>query len=386
MQDKRRLGIIFTFPISESRGDFLTHIPVRMRRLLGNRVDIYVIYSGPLNRRILIDQGMHTIEMPRIKNKKIARLTFPFILFFFAARLFRKDKLDVLMNANNHKWMLLVAFAAHLFGKRAVARVTGDILIYQYRGIGGKMQVSFDKLIEKLALRTVDEILCVSHSIKTTIIKRMGQKQNIHVISQGVDTQRFKIPSHGKVLDHFAKRLIFIGRIEPDKGLVYALNAFKQLRNKGYVLSFDIYGDGSQRGLLEEQYSHIPGIRFHGHISHDKVPNAFASGGILVLPSFHEGLSNTVLEAMASGIFVIASDAGDNSLLLGKDERGIVLSSVNTFEIRESIIRILKKREDMIKSLFEAHDYIMKFHSFHRLRQKYLDILFGKKYQQVTKL
>ena len=49
---------------------------------------------------------------------------------------------------------------------------------------------------------------------------------------------------------------------------------------------------------------------------------------------------------MASGIFVIASDAGDNSLLLGKDERGIVLSSVTAFEIRESIIRILKNRED----------------------------------------
>ena len=378
MQAKRRLGIIFTFPISESRGDFLTHIPIRMKRLLGNRVDIYVIYSGPLNRHTLLDKGMYAIEMPRIKNKKIARLIFPCILFFYAARLFRKNKLDVLMNANNHKWMLLVAFAAHLYGKRAIARITGDILSYQFRGIGGKMQISFDKLIEKLALRTVDEILCVSHSLKNTIIKRVGQKQNIHVISQGVDTQRFKMPSRKRMLDHFARRLIFIGRIEPDKGLVYTLNAFKQLRNKGYILSFDIYGDGSQKGLLEEQYSHIPGIKFHGHISHDKVPDAFASGGILVLPSFHEGLANTVLEAMASGIFVIASDAGDNSLLLGKDERGIVLSSVTAFEIRESIIRILKNREDMIRSLFRAHDYILKFHSFHRLRQKYLDILFSE--------
>lgn len=376
MQAKKRLGIIFTFPISESRGDFLTHIPIRFRRTLGKGVEVFVLYSGALNGDIVRPQGVHPVEMVRIGNRRIIRMVFPILLFIYTLWFIRKYRLDVVMNANNHRWMLPIGLAARMYGKRSVARVTGDILGAKGNSARKRIWFYYKKYVERSSLMTVDKILCLSHALKDMTIERVGQEHKIHVISQGVDTNRFTLPPKVGISGELPERLVFIGRIELNKGLHHTLDAFRRLRQEGYKIRFDIYGDGSQKSFLEKEYGDIGGVQFHGQINHDKVPYVLGKGGILVLPSMSEGLPNVILESMASGVSVIVSNVGDNALLVGNGERGILLHSTDSDQIRKSVIYLLKNREYVTETVLRAYDYVRTNHSFCSVKDKYLKLLF----------
>jgi len=203
----------------------------------------------------------------------------------------------------------------------------------------------------------------------------VGLQGKISVLSQGVDLAKFSISRKGNDFATKLNRLIFIGRIESNKNLHAALEAFERLRANGHDLLFDIYGEGSQRRGLEQVYGNIPGVRFHGEVGHEEIPGVLAKGGILLLPSTFEGNPNTVLEGMASGVFVVASKAGENRFLLGAGERGFLLESVEPDVIKEAIISTLRNEGFVNEAIMKARRYVKENHSFDILRNKYLALL-----------
>lgn len=377
MQTKKRLGIVFMRPVPKFRGDFLTHIPLRMKKMLGEDVNVFVIYNGFLNKDKLEKKGVLCLKMPLSGHLKFKKLVFPIFLFIYTLFFTKKHRLDILMNANNHKWMIAVALATRLLGKRSVARITGNILSKPPHSLFGKIWFHYNKIIEKLSLRAVNKIICLSHLLKNNKVKSVKKKQKFNVISPGVDIEKFTMPEMNKLSKEPIKRLLFIGRLEPNKALSHALEAFKDLRREGYELCFDIYGDGSQESFLKKQYAHLPGICFHGIISHDEVSEELAKGGILILPSLAEGLPNIILEAMASGTFVIASNVGDNSILLNNGERGLLVDPKSSIQITKSIIYLLNNRKYLESAVNKAYKYIKRSHSFSNLREIYFSILFN---------
>jgi glycosyltransferase involved in cell wall biosynthesis len=198
------------------------------------------------------------------------------------------------------------------------------------------------------------------------------------VLSQGVDSEKFSISIKGNDSATELNRLIFIGRIEPNKNLQSALEAFQELREDGYSLLFDIYGEGSQRIALEQVYGNITGIQFHGELKHKDIPGVLAKGGILLLPSTFEGNPNSVLEAMASGVFVIASKAGENRFHLGEGERGFLLESAEPEKIKGAITSTLQNKPFVNEAITRARRYIEENHSVDILRDKYLELITQK--------
>ena len=100
-----------------------------------------------------------------------------------------------------------------------------------------------------------------------------------------------------------------------------------------------------------------------------------AKGGILLLPSTFEGNPNSVMEAMASGVFVIASKAGENRFLLGEGERGFLLESVEPEVIKEAITSALGNKVFVNEAITKARCYIEENHSIDMLRDKYLELI-----------
>lgn len=373
---KIRLGIVFTFPISRTRRNFLTHIPIRTKELLGESVEVYVIYMGYLNRSILAKRGIHCLPMWGFKNSRVLNILNPFLLFFYTAVYVRKHSLDVVMNANNHKWMLPVALASRLSRKKSVARVTGNLFPEMPESLIRKLWLGCQKVIEKLSLRCVDHIVCLGESLEQIVGQRVGLQHKVKTLSQGVDSNKFTISIKGTDFAAERNRLVFIGRIEPNKNLHSAMEAFEWLSRNGHDLQFDIYGEGSQRSGLEEVYGKIPGVRFHGEVRHEEIPGVLAKGGILLLPSTFEGNPNTVLEAMASGVFVIASTAGENRILLGEgEERGLLVESTSSEVISEKILFALEHPEFVTEAIIRARKYVKDNHSYEKLREKHLKIL-----------
>ncbi len=167
----------------------------------------------------------------------------------------------------------------------------------------------------------VDRYIVVSKDLERYLIRRVGiAAGRISQIYNGVDTERFAPrpgrPANGLPAEFAEQDTLVIGtvgRIQPVKDQATLLKAFAELVRSHARLRLAVIGDGPLLGDLRRftetlgiaQFTWLPGAI--GNIA-----NALRGFDVFVLPSLSEGISNTVLEAMASGVPVVATAAGGN--------------------------------------------------------------------------
>jgi glycosyltransferase involved in cell wall biosynthesis len=129
----------------------------------------------------------------------------------------------------------------------------------------------------------------------------------IVIWSPGIDTDLFK-PISGVVRQ--ARQVLFVGRLDPEKGVDVLIDAIAQLPD--LELTLDVIGDGPERAMLEKAAARANvAVRFRGGLTPPEVASAMAQAGVLVVPSVYaEPLGLVALEGMATGAFVIASETG----------------------------------------------------------------------------
>jgi glycosyltransferase involved in cell wall biosynthesis len=134
---------------------------------------------------------------------------------------------------------------------------------------------------------------------------------NLKVVSRGVDTKLFNMVKRDNGLrkswgaDENSKVMISVGRMAPEKNLEQVLKCFDALRFMGTQLKLVMVGDGP----LREQFQHrYPDIIFPGMLSQADLAVYYASADLFVFPSQTETFGNVTLEALASGIPVLAFD------------------------------------------------------------------------------
>jgi len=172
--------------------------------------------------------------------------------------------------------------------------------------------------------RWVERHVCVSRAACDFSLRRAGLPQGkLVVIPNGVDVDRFAgaPPSSLESLGVRPDRRIitFIGRLDEQKGLAWLVDLMPRIfaRLSGHDLL--LVGSGPQRALLERLVAdrglservHFAGFR-------EDVPGILAASDLLVLPSRWEGMPNVILEAMASGKPVVASDVEGVAEALGE--------------------------------------------------------------------
>jgi glycosyltransferase involved in cell wall biosynthesis len=149
---------------------------------------------------------------------------------------------------------------------------------------------------------------------------------NVGIWRGGVDTQRFHPRHRALAMRHRlsdgrpdAPLLLYVGRLAPEKSvetLAWALDACPQAR-------LALVGDGPARRQLERVFG--PGaVHFAGFLRGDELTAAFASADVFVMPSTTETLGFVVLEAMSSGVPVVAADAGGIPDLVVHGENGLL--------------------------------------------------------------
>lgn len=369
---KKCIGLIFTFPVSRNRKYFLTHIPIRIKQIQAETARIFVFYSGYLDTENLRKNDIVSVYLGGLPVYWATKFLFPLILFFKVLVYSNRYDIDIFMNVNNHRWMLPVALACRLRGKKSVARIAGDILHAVPEKFTARLKHFWYRILEKLSLLAVDKIICLSFTTKDIIIKRTGVEQKkVEVFSGGLNTQKFR-PLSKKSLPNCAyNRLIFIGRLEPIKGLRFAFNALEMLFESGYKIEFDLFGSGSDEAYLKEKFGNLPGVNFHGEIGHDEVPIKLSLGGILLLPSMFEGFGHVVLEAMGCGVPVIASDVGDMSNFLDNGKNGVLIRYGDSEQLKSAVIKLVEDRVFRDRCIYNALTYVRKNHSVEVLKDKY---------------
>ncbi len=108
------------------------------------------------------------------------------------------------------------------------------------------------------------------------------------------------------------RRILFVGRLIPEKGLDVILNALSLLRSNGVVVDCTVVGDGPEKNSLLNQAKHLgldSQICWMGAVERNRVPDLMRKHSILVVPSrWNEPFGIVVLEGLASGCRVVASD------------------------------------------------------------------------------
>jgi glycosyltransferase involved in cell wall biosynthesis len=136
-------------------------------------------------------------------------------------------------------------------------------------------------------------------------------------------------------------RLVAAGELIPLKGYDVLLEALALLRARGFALELHLAGKGEQRESLEAQARALglhDEVVFHGEV--EDVPLLMAGCHLAVHPSLSEGLSNTVLEAMAEGLPVVATAVGGIPEVV-RPECGTLVAPGNTQQLAEALAPLL---------------------------------------------
>jgi len=149
--------------------------------------------------------------------------------------------------------------------------------------------------------------------------------------------------------------IVCISRLIERKGINFLLEAIKKLKKKNIKLI--LVGEGKQENELQELAKDLEitdMVEFKGYVDHDDIADIYQESDLFVLPSFNEGMSNALLEAMASGLPVISTDTGGTSELI--DGNGILIQKGNSNEIAQAISKVMDDPETLMQMGFKSRE------------------------------
>lgn len=177
-------------------------------------------------------------------------------------------------------------------------------------------------------LAKYDRVIVFSHLQRQLLIKLGVHPDRVAVIPNGVDVEKYSPgPSNLKAELDADRIFIYQGRISPEKNVEALLKAWKQCR-MGPRSKLVIVGDhGPLAASLKAFYGREHGIEWMGFIADEQRRIEILRGAdVFILPSLVEGLSLSLLEAMACGVACVATDAGADGEVL-EQEAGVILKT-----------------------------------------------------------
>ena len=191
------------------------------------------------------------------------------------------------------------------------------------------------RMVERIVLRAADRVVVAGRADAETIAGRYGvERRRITVVPNFVDTSMFR-PLAGMV--HESRRVVFVGRLEPEKNVEALLDALSGL--PGFALT--VVGDGSLRASLEAK-ARANGVsaNFVGRFPHSGLPTVLNEAHVFVLPSHYEANPKAILEAMACGVPVIGTRVPGIRDVVAHEKNGI-LCGTSAAEIRAALLRVV---------------------------------------------
>lgn len=275
--------------------------------------------------------------VPRIKEKKIRLLLVPFLFLALYFQLLKRLKTYDVVHAH---WLIPQGIVQSFFKKPYLVTGHGGDVTSLNKGIFRQLKVR--------CLKRAKYVTVVSEHLKKKVQELVPDLQP-DVLSMGVDASGFGRQYF--VENYFGqngkKTVLFVGRLAEKKGVTYLISAMRQID-----ALLVIVGDGPLRQDLEEQAREM-GVNavFLGAKTHEELRMIYASADLFVTPSVtasdgdQEGLGLVMLEAMASGLPVVANDSGGISQVIKNGVNGLLCQEKNVEQLADAIASVLRDEE-----------------------------------------
>lgn len=242
-------------------------------------------------------------------------------------------------------------FYANVFAVPAARMAGAPIVVASIRD-RGDILTPVQRWIQKCVCRLADCVLVNAEAIRDTLIEQGYRPDNIVVIRNGIVLSRFRRRAEGSSLRKElglppAAPLVFVfSRLNRMKGVEYFLDAAALVAAKFPDVRFVVVGDGAHRQELE---SHARRLQFPQQVLftgfRTDVPDLLPEAAVSVLPSLSEGLSNSLLESMASGVPVVAARVGGNPEIIEHEVSGLLVPARDSAALAAAIGRLLADHE-----------------------------------------
>jgi phosphatidyl-myo-inositol alpha-mannosyltransferase len=198
----------------------------------------------------------------------------------------------------------------------------------------------------------LDARIAVSETAARFVSDRLGD--GIRVIPNGVDVERFGAAAPAEDLPP-GRRLLWVGRLDPQKGFRVAVRAFERLAPEVPDLTFVVAGDGKDRSALAELPLPVrERVIVLGTVDRDRLPRYLAAADAFVSPAVgQESFGIVLVEAMASGLPVVATDIPGYREVVDDGVEGLLVPPRDPAALADSLQRVLED-EELAKSLGEA--------------------------------
>jgi len=296
------------------------------------------------------------VSCSRIKCLRRKGLINPsFALTSTVYSLLRHDSYDIV-----HAHNIPSALAMKVAGGRKVLTLHGiysDQISFLYGALPGALACS----AERVVLSWADAVTAISPDVAR---KYRGMGYNVHYIPNAVDLR--DLPREAVRL--YDRQVIYVGRLSREKGVIDLVKAFAKV--DAHLL---IVGDGPLRRILEHVVSKNPRVHVLGYRPRVEALKLVKGSDLLVLPSYHEGLSTALLEAMALHVPCVATSVGGNVELL-EGGAGLLVEPGNVQELIEKIRLVLDDREIARSISQRAYEKVLERYTWEKVLSQYLSL------------
>jgi glycosyltransferase involved in cell wall biosynthesis len=201
-------------------------------------------------------------------------------------------------------------------------------------------------------LPRADAMITVSGPLGEEIAALGVPRERIHLVPNGVDTSLFRPQDRAAARAELGLPLdrpvvLFVGRLEPQKGLVELLDAFGRVRASRPEAMLVLVGDGVSRAAAEEAArEHDGALRVVGPQPLTRVARWVTACDVFTLPSHAEGTPNVVLEALASGRPAVATRVGGIPDVLASPDAGVLVAPRSAEDLARGLLDALGRTWD----------------------------------------
>jgi glycosyltransferase involved in cell wall biosynthesis len=294
-----------------------------------------------------IIDGLDVLHPRYFVIPKIGRSLYGFLFLASIFKHVRRSRDEFNFNCIFALWAYPDGFASVL-----IAKILKKPILIQILGsdINHYVDYYLRRKMIYYTLKNSDAVTAVSNALKKRVIDIGIPEEKVTFNPNGVDTAKF-YPSDKyetqKRLNLPQKKyiILFVGNLVSVKGISYLLEALHIIKNdfdKNILLI--IIGDGILKNNLENQVKRlelIENVEFKGVRPHNEIPFWMNASDLLCLPSLNEGMPNVVLEALACGKPVVATNVGGIPEIIQNEKNGILVKPCDPEQLADAISKVL---------------------------------------------
>lgn len=208
--------------------------------------------------------------------------------------------------------------------------------------------------------RNADAVIANSRGL-AELATKFQPDMNIGVICNGINTDMFHPTSEQQISSPI--QLLTVCRLIGRKRIHLLIEALSRIHKKGFDAELNIVGEGNllnQLQSLAAELSVSESVRFHGLIEYENLPLIYQQNHIFIMSSEHEGMSNAMLEAMASGLPIVTTPCEGVEELIDP-HNGTVVYNDSAEAIAEAVCQLLQQQEHYKAMCLAARQKAMNF-------------------------